>query len=144
MLSRVLKGSGARQVQAMTFATAADAALEPRRLATPVRAAAPPPAGEEVALLLGKVRELEAGLAAAKREAFEAGRMQGEQSARAAAEPVLERMNASIAATLNLRPDLRRRAEKDALGILDPHGAPAVCRIDPGCASGWESEQSSG
>ena len=54
---------------------------------------------------------------AAKLAAFDSGRVQGEQQARAALAPVLERMNASIAEVMGLRPELRRRAEKDAVEL---------------------------
>jgi len=56
-------------------------------------------------------------MAAGKKEAFDAGLREGEQSARAALNPVLERMNASIAEMVAMRPDLRRRAEKDAVEL---------------------------
>ena len=60
---------------------------------------------------------LEAAAETAKREAFEAGRQQGEQQARGELAPVIERMNASIAEVIGMRPELRRRAEKDAVEL---------------------------
>ena len=51
-------------------------------------------------------------MADARREAFEAGREQGEQQARAELNPVLERLNASIAEVVAMRPDLRARPRK--------------------------------
>lgn len=113
MLSKVLKGAGARLVPAMAFATAAPSGLRPVQ---------PPPAdqtapSDDQAALLEKISSLEAAMAAAKSEAFRAGREQGEQQARAALNPVLERLNASIAAIVNLRPELRRSAEKDAVDL---------------------------
>jgi flagellar assembly protein FliH len=113
MLSKVLKGSDARSIPAMAFATAAAPALRTTRAAAPER----PATGEEQAALLDKIRSLEAAMAIVKREAFDAGRAQGEQQARAALTPVLERLNASIAEIVNMRPELRRGAEKDAVEL---------------------------
>ncbi len=116
MLSRVLKGDRARQLQPMAFAQAQHAALAPE-FSTPARVPQPPVNPAHEGELNDRIRALEDALAATKREAFEAGRQQGEQAARAAIEPVLERMNAAIAAILNMRPELRRRAEKDAVEL---------------------------
>lgn len=113
MLSKVLKGSDARSIPAMAFAVAAAPALRNVRSAAAER----PAAGEEQSALLEKIRSLEAEMAAVKRDAFDAGRQHGEQQARAALVPVMERMNASIADVVNMRPDLRRRAEKDAVEL---------------------------
>ncbi len=113
MLSKVLKGSGARSVPAMAFATAAAPAFRTTRATATER----PATGEEQTALLEKIRSLEAAMAVVKREAFDAGREQGEQHARAALTPVLERLNASIAEIVNMRPELRRGAEKDAVEL---------------------------
>ncbi len=79
-----------------------------------VEAPAPP---DDRALLAEKIRSLEAGAEAAKREAFEAGYRKGEQEARAAIAPVIARMNASIAEIVGMRPELRRLAEKDTVDL---------------------------
>lgn len=113
MLSKVLKGPDARSIPAMAFATAAAPALRSTR--TPARDR--PASGEEQTALLDKIRSLEGSMAVVKREAFEAGREQGEQNARDALAPVLERLNASIAEIVNMRPELRRGAEKDAVEL---------------------------
>jgi flagellar assembly protein FliH len=113
MLSKVLKGAGARAVPAMSFATAA--APTSGTVRTP--AAERPASSEAQAALLEKIRSLEAAVALTKQEAFDAGRVQGEQQARAVLVPVMERMNASIAEIVNLRPELRRCAEKDAVEL---------------------------
>ena len=113
MLSKVLKGSGARSVPAMAFATAAAPTLRTVHTSATER----PVPGEEQTALLEKIRSLEAAIAVVKREAFDAGREQGEQHARAALKPVLERLGASIAEIVNMRPDLRRGAEKDAVEL---------------------------
>jgi flagellar assembly protein FliH len=67
--------------------------------------------------LLEKIRTLEARMAATKKEAYDAGHQRGELDARAAIAPVLERMNGAIAQILSMRPELRRRAEKDAVEL---------------------------
>jgi flagellar assembly protein FliH len=97
----------------MAFATAAAPAHTPVRAAVSDRQAS----GEEQAALLEKIRSLEAAMSVVKREAFDAGREQGEQQARAVLHPVLERLNASIAEVVNMRPELRRCAEKDAVEL---------------------------
>lgn len=113
MLSKVLKGGDARQAQPMEFAATAVSASMPRHR---------PPAGEpadseQLTVLLEKIRMLEAGLVSAKRDAFNDGFRQGEEQARAAVSPVLERLNASISELVNMRPELRRLAEKDAVEL---------------------------
>jgi flagellar assembly protein FliH len=118
MLSKVLKGEGARLIRGMQFTEAVAVASELRPAAALGRAGAgrEGSAGEQAALA-DKIRTLEAEMVIAKRDAFEAGRQQGEQTARAEVIPVLERLNASIAGIVDLRPGLRRRAEKDAVEL---------------------------
>jgi flagellar assembly protein FliH len=117
MLSKVLKGADANQAPKMGFATALPPASQARQPLT----SPPLPGGasgtENLSTLLEKIRTLESGMDAAKRDAFEAGLRQGEQDARAALAPVLGRMNASIAEVVAMRPELRRRAEKDAVEL---------------------------
>lgn len=120
MLSKVLKGTDARQAQTMAFAITTAPANQLRQATSPSSSSSPSGVADgsgEQAILLGKLRTLEAGMAAAKREAFDAGHHEGEQSARAALLPVFERLNASIAELVSMRPDLRRRAEKDAVEL---------------------------
>ncbi len=81
------------------------------------RNAPDPEADHEAAALREKLHQLEAQSAAERREAFEAGRRQGDQQARAELLPVLERLNASIAEIVAMRPDLRRRAERDVVQL---------------------------
>jgi len=117
MLSKVLKGSDARQAPPMAFAetNASANGMHQSNSSSPSSVGAEGAADQ--AILVEKIRTLEAGMAAVKREAFAAGRQEGEQSAHAAVNPMLERMNASIAELVNMRPDLRRRAEKDAVEL---------------------------
>jgi flagellar assembly protein FliH len=72
---------------------------------------------DDSAGLRERLHQLESQTAAERREAFDAGKQQGEQQARAALQPVLERLNASIAGVLEMRPDLRRRAERDVVQL---------------------------
>lgn len=72
---------------------------------------------EDGAAIREKVRQLELQSANERREAFETGRRQGEEQARADLQPVLDRLNASIAEILSMRSDVRRRAEKDVVEL---------------------------
>jgi flagellar assembly protein FliH len=112
MLSKVLKGAEALRVQPMSFADASGVAgSAPRR---PAQAEANAP---DEAYLMEKIRRLEAERAAAEKAALERGRREGEEAARAALAPVIERLNASLAEVISLRPELRRRAEKDTVDL---------------------------
>ena len=113
MLSKVLKGNGAREVAVMVFAAATVQSGKPQ----PQRSPATPADAEGQLVLLDKIRALEAAMVVAKREAFDAGHEQGRQEARAALNPVVERLNASIAEVVSMRPELRRLAEKDAVEL---------------------------
>jgi flagellar assembly protein FliH len=79
--------------------------------------ARPAPVEEADASLREKIRSLEARSTAERREAFENGRRQGEQQARAELQPVLERLNGSIAEIAGLRAEVRRRAEQDVVQL---------------------------
>ena len=113
MLSKVLSrrdsGADSSRVQPMVFPLLGSGAVA--RTSTTVDTA---DAGE-VAALREKVRQLESRLATERREATEAGRQQGDQQARTELQPVIERLNKSIAEIVALGPDLRRRAERDVV-----------------------------
>jgi len=64
-----------------------------------------------------KVQELERRLQDEKREAFEAGLLEGEQRSRAEWQPVVERLNRSVAEALATRSEMRKRAERDAVQL---------------------------
>jgi flagellar assembly protein FliH len=64
-----------------------------------------------------KLLQLQSQTALDLRDAFESGKRQGEEQARAELQPVLERLNASIIEVLAMRPDLRRRAERDVVQL---------------------------
>jgi flagellar assembly protein FliH len=72
---------------------------------------------DDSAGLWEKLHQLESRTATERREAFEAGQQQGEQKARAELQPVVERLNASVIQILEMRPDLRRRAERDVVQL---------------------------
>ncbi|HEU5022880.1 MAG TPA: FliH/SctL family protein [Bryobacteraceae bacterium] len=111
MLSKVLKGAEALQVQPMCFADASGAVAPVRRAA---RAEANAP---DETFLMEKIRRLEGEAAAAEKAALERGRREGEEAARAAMAPVIERLKTSVAEVIALRPELRRRAEKDTVEL---------------------------
>jgi flagellar assembly protein FliH len=111
MLSKVLKGAEALRVQPMNFADASGAAA-------PVRRPAPADTGApDETYLMEKIRRLEVEAAASEKAALERGRREGEEAARAAIAPVIERLNGSLAEVMALRPELRRRAEKDTVEL---------------------------
>lgn len=117
MLSKVLKGANAGQARTMDFAAALAPGRQTRESLGTSSSPKGPPGTESEAALLEKIRTLEASVVVVKRDAFDAGLRQGEKDARAALAPVLARMNASIADLMAMRPDLRRRAEKDAVEL---------------------------
>lgn len=119
MLSKVLsRDTGAAEAKAFAFADLAGykvgAEVQGAFGKSPDR---PAPAQEADGALREKLRVLEAQAAAEKREAFENGRRQGEQQARADLQPVLQRLNSSIAEIAGLRADVRRRAEQDVVQL---------------------------
>jgi flagellar assembly protein FliH len=73
--------------------------------------------GEGNAGLREKLRQLESRIGSERQEALEAGKQQGRQEARAELQPVLDRLNASVAQVLGIRSDLRRRAERDTVQL---------------------------
>lgn len=77
----------------------------------------PGPDEQGSAPLRETLRRLEASHATERREAFEGGRRQGDQLARAELEPVLERLNSAVNEVITMRADLRRRAEKDVVQL---------------------------
>ena len=74
-------------------------------------------AGPGSAALRETIRRLESGQEGERREAFEGGRRQGDQQARAELQPVLDRLHSSVNDVVVLRADLRRRAEKDVVQL---------------------------
>jgi flagellar assembly protein FliH len=103
MLSKVLTGAGVARVQPFVLPCLGSRALE----IVPVL---------EIAAV-EKTAQSDADIAAIKRESFEAGRLQGERQTSAELEPVLQRLNDSIAEVLNLRSELRRKAERDVVQL---------------------------
>jgi flagellar assembly protein FliH len=123
MLSKVLNRGVAGNVRAHTFPDAvgyhnvagnANGEPFPEALGLQTKGSG---ANEDGADLRERLRQMEAKAAAARNEAFEAGRCQGEQQVRLELRPVVDRLNKSIADVLLLRPDLRRRAEKDVVQL---------------------------
>jgi flagellar assembly protein FliH len=114
MLSKVLTGADAERAQPLVFAFAqARASSEP----PPEEAADEDEIRALRAHILKLEQRLESEVSAAKRDAFESGRQQGEKKARAEIAPVVERVNASLAELTGMRQELRRRAEKDVVQL---------------------------
>src|ERR1700688_892082 len=114
MLSRVVSRADASRIHAAVFPqltgydqgrAGLDSSVEPKRNI------------DESASIRERLQQLEARSATERREAFEAGKHEGEQQARAELQPILERLNSSITQILAMRPDLRRRAEGDAVQL---------------------------
>ena len=64
-----------------------------------------------------KLHRIEGQAATERRDSFEAGRRQGDQETRTELLRAMERLNASIAEIIAMRPDLRRRAERDVVQL---------------------------
>jgi flagellar assembly protein FliH len=111
MLSKVLSGRDTAKAQPIVFSTVDGVSFE----AAPSRSAQKDAAPDHA--LRERIRQIEAELASAKHEAFEAGRNQGEQQARVDLTPVLEHLNASIAEVIGMRHAIRTRAEKDVVEL---------------------------
>ena len=114
MLSKVLSGRDAERAQPLAFSFAAAEPMVPPNRDS---AAKDDAAEDENRILRANVERLQQEVAAAKRDAFEAGRQAGEQKARAEIVPVMERVNASIADLTGMRHEMRRRAEKDVVQL---------------------------
>ena len=113
MLSKVLTGRQTENVSAAVFPNlgAQQQSVGPDRPANPADDLA------DIAGLREQIHRLEAQRAIDRRESFEAGRQQGEQNARAELQPVLQRFNAAVGDVTSLRPEMRRRAERDTVQL---------------------------
>jgi flagellar assembly protein FliH len=114
MLSKVLSGAERLRAQPIVFSTPHGGTIETPQAQTAGRETAHEAENEA---LREKIRHLEAEIAAAKRDSFEAGRKQGENQARMEFTPVVERLNASAAEVIGMRHEIRRRAEKDVVEL---------------------------
>jgi flagellar assembly protein FliH len=116
MLSKVIGRGDAGNVQALVFPqiTGYERGKQDRGPSADSRNTA---GQDECAALRERVQQIESQGAADTRQAFESGRQQGEKQAAAELQPVLERLNASITQVLAMRPELRRRAERDAVQL---------------------------
>ena len=112
MLSRVIPRRDSAQVQTDVFPVLTGVGQGARGFAEDQNGG-----DEERAMLRETVRRLEIQHAAARREAFDAGRDEGIQQTRAELEPVVERMNASLSEMTGLRSEMRHRAEKDVVRL---------------------------
>lgn len=114
MLSRVLSGSDPARAQPVSFPFASVDAASP---GTPGFGAAGETGADESFRLRETIQRIGAEHAAERQAAFDAGKKQGEEQARAELQPVLERLHSSISEAMGMRADLRRRAEKDVVQL---------------------------
>jgi flagellar assembly protein FliH len=116
MLSKILSANDASRARAAVYSS-----IGIDELATQPKSAAD--IGEnsrfrdENQQLHQQIRQLEAGLAAAKRDSFEAGRREGDMHSRAEVSPILERLAVSLEQLSDLRQEIRRRAENDMVQL---------------------------
>src|SRR5580704_7271435 len=108
MLSKVIRGEPARgfaplELRALPGDTAANAAAVWRQNA-------PETSGAEA-----RIAALEASLEAAKRAAFEEGLKRGREESGVEGAPIIDQLNRSITEIVSLKPNLRRKAEADAV-----------------------------
>lgn len=115
MLSKVVARAHAVGFENMVFPQLSEAGLLAARSLSP--APVDSQAGDQSGDLREKLQRLESRLATERREAFECGRAEGEQQARAELQPVLARLNASANEVIGMRVDLRRRAERDVVHL---------------------------
>jgi len=108
MLSKVLSHRDAGRAKPVAF---------PLPAVTPLTRCDPADEGAGAAALRETIRRLEGGQDTERREAFEGGRRQGDQQARAELQPILDRLHSSVNEVLALRAELRRRAEKDVVQL---------------------------
>jgi flagellar assembly protein FliH len=114
LLSKVLSGRDTEKAQPVAFSAAAGSSVEQSRNPAPPEDVPPEPDNQ---LLLDQIQRLEREAALAKKAAFEAGIKQGAEQSRLDLAPVLERLHASIAETIGMRHEIRRRAEKDVVQL---------------------------
>lgn len=113
MLSKVIHRRDADEVQSLVFPSLAPGTPSLRSRTTDRQGDDNPDAHA----LRENLHQLQLRADADRRNAHEAGRRQGDQEARDELQPVMERLNASIAEIVAMRPELRRRAERDVVQL---------------------------
>jgi flagellar assembly protein FliH len=114
MLSKVLTGRDRERAEPLAFSPVSVRRSDP----VPQKDQAGNAGAEtEIRALRDRIVQLEADMAAAKRDSFEAGRHQGDQQARAETAPILERLNASLTQLAHTRQEIRLKAEKDMVQL---------------------------
>jgi flagellar assembly protein FliH len=114
MLSKVVSRADAGGIQKLVFPQLGESPSVSRVSFQPSLEGSP---GDQSSDLREKVQELESRLVTERLEAFEAGKIEGEKQARVELQPVLVRLNASTSEILDMRSDLRRRAERDVVQL---------------------------
>ena len=112
MLSKVISGGEAFEIRPLEFPQVGPPAPEPARSAAPAVGSS-----GESAELQAMVQRLQAEIPNIQRQAFDAGRAEGIERARAEIDPVIARLNASIAEIAGMRAEMRRRAERDVVQL---------------------------
>jgi flagellar assembly protein FliH len=116
MLSRVLSGKETERAHPFVIVTASLSSEEKRTC----EEMPPEPAGHlagEYRALQERYQVLERESAQQTRRAYEQGFQDGDKQARAELEPIFDRLNAVLVEITSLRPDLRRRAERDVVQL---------------------------
>jgi flagellar assembly protein FliH len=123
MLSRVIGEADGREIQAAVFPEVGpEPQANQRERGTTERGPerrqerglAPT---EQAVVLCQHPEHSDDAIEAIRSAAFEEGKRQGERQARAELEPVMQRLTASLGEIVDLRPDLRRRAERDVINL---------------------------
>lgn len=113
MLSKVINRRDTAEIESIVFPELARDSVVRRSGA----AAGTGSDNPDAAVLRRDLHDLQTRAETDRRSAHEAGRRQGDQEARAELQPVMERLNASIAEIVGMRADLRRRAERDVVQL---------------------------
>jgi flagellar assembly protein FliH len=118
MLSKVLSGLDSARAQAAIFPfVSLNPAMESGFEVQAPSISEAPVVTADTSALEQTIQHLESQLDRVRAEAFEAGRQQGDHQAKSALQPVLERLNASIAGIMAMRSEVRLGAERDMVQL---------------------------
>jgi len=112
MLSRILVGREAAEARCFDFPDVANPFAAPAHATTSGEGA-----GAELAAARATIQRLENEIAAARRQGYDAGRMESEQKARTELEGVLAKLVNAITELAGMRSEMRRRAEQDVVKL---------------------------
>src|SRR5947209_3425336 len=121
MLSKLLRGEQAQNVQPVAWRRTAGLAASPTAPTAGVKTDAAPrqlfTVDQEIGALHARIAEMEAGAERRVREARETGYREGEAAARNQVQPVLDKLARSIHELSEVRAKLRHEAEGDLLQL---------------------------